>query len=107
VTLAAGGEAGALTRAHRLQRVGALSYGLYVYHLPLRDVAGILGVSVERWTVAWGSYLLAQLAFLALVGGASYLAALASWRWLERPLLERGRRHVIVATPSAEPLPLA
>jgi len=77
-----------LARARGLQRVGVVSYGLYILHAPIIDLANAHGWSASRLAVSWRSAALAQVAWYLVIGGGSYLLALASWRWLERPLLE-------------------
>lgn len=61
-----------------LAALGAISYGLYLWHLPLLLVmrqAGLLpGALVPR---------------LLVVLAVTVIAAAASWRWIERPCIER------------------
>jgi peptidoglycan/LPS O-acetylase OafA/YrhL len=61
-----------------LVRVGVISYGLYMYHFVLL----ILGGDVMRAWKGHGS-MLVDVGMLAL----SYLLAVLSWVWLEKPIL--------------------
>lgn len=77
-----------LARATSLQRLGIVSYGVYVLHVPLKSFATMAGWTVLSWSAQLGSYTLAQWLYYFAVGGASVLLASASWRWIERPILE-------------------
>ena len=61
-----------------LTRAGRISYGLYLYHSAIAEIA-------RPWFSS------SVMAFLILVP-VSWCAAEFSWRYLERPLLERRRR---------------
>jgi peptidoglycan/LPS O-acetylase OafA/YrhL len=70
-----------------LAALGTISYGLYLWHLPLLLVIRQAGLLPG----ALGPRLLVVLAF-------SVAAAAISWRWIERPSIERrwvrrGERH--------------
>jgi peptidoglycan/LPS O-acetylase OafA/YrhL len=74
-----------LLRLRPLRYLGAISYGLYLYHLPLMliavDIASRLGYSGDIFAVR----LLAVLASIPIAG--------LSWRYIERPLLNLKRRY--------------
>ena len=74
-----------LLRLRPLRYLGEISYGLYLYHLPIMliavDVATGLGFSGDIYAVR----LLAVLASIPVAG--------LSWRYYERPLLELKRRY--------------
>jgi peptidoglycan/LPS O-acetylase OafA/YrhL len=70
--------------ARPLRRLGDLSYGFYLWHLPLLYFLARLGFS--------GGF--AATFALALV--PSLLLAAASWHLVERPLLERRRRGPLI-----------
>lgn len=73
--------------------LGRISYGTYLYHLPLYAVliklGDVVGVPVERGPVVFA------------VGGALTIAiAAVSWNMIERPLLERLPHRPKVLAPS-------
>lgn len=61
--------------------LGVVSYGMYLWHLPLlltlREAGLLPGALLPR---------------LLVVASVTALVAAASWRWVERPWIERGRR---------------
>ncbi len=69
-----------------LRRIGALSYGIYLFHLfivlrlcvPIRDLVG--------------AHLFGFLVAFLVIGAASYAAAAVSFRWVEAPALTLKRR---------------
>lgn len=61
-----------------LAAVGVVSYGLYLWHLPLLLIVRQLGLLPHD-----------LLPRLLVVAAAGLIAAAASWRWVERPCLER------------------
>lgn len=76
-----------LLRAAVLQRVGAISYGIYVFHYALAVnedalVSRVLGPQRTTWSAS-----------LVLVGATAYAAASLSYRYLETPWL-RLKRYV-------------
>ncbi|HJL22737.1 MAG TPA: hypothetical protein RMH80_10940, partial [Polyangiaceae bacterium LLY-WYZ-15_(1-7)] len=73
----------ALLRAAPLRAVGRISYGLYIYHVPIFHVGGV-----------WGSdpFALPTPARVAIVIGVTFLVSSISYRFIERPLLAVGRR---------------
>jgi peptidoglycan/LPS O-acetylase OafA/YrhL len=81
----AGGTATALLRLRPLQRLGQISYGLYLYHFPILGlflaVARDLGVRGKAYEVK----------FLSIV--VAITVAAISWRYFERPLLALKRKH--------------
>lgn len=77
------GPAGRLLLHPALQRVGALSYGVYLFHNLAPLVAGkpfwfLWGPSFTGWF--W------DFVRIALYAAFTWLLALASWRWMEEPL---------------------
>ena len=72
-----------LLRAAPLRAVGRISYGLYIYHVPIFHVGGV-----------WGSdpFALPTPARVAIVIGLTFLVSSISYRFIERPLLAVGRR---------------
>ncbi|MBV0911380.1 acyltransferase family protein [Anianabacter salinae] len=74
----AGAPVAALLSLRLAVGIGLLSYGVYLWHMPLYAFARIVSVGTPPDTV---------FAALAL---ASFVLAYASWRWLEQPI--RGRR---------------
>lgn len=70
--------------AHRpLVEVGRVSYGIYVYHVPLLVAA--------KWTLSWSGVAplssAAQLGVFAVYLACVILLSVASYRWLESPFL--------------------
>ncbi len=74
-----------LLRAAPLRAVGRISYGLYIYHVPIFYVGGV-----------WGSvpfpYAIPTPARVAIVIGLTFLVSSISYRFIERPLLALGSR---------------
>jgi len=68
---------GRILGARWLQRVGRISYGIYLVHVPIH-------YSLTSWHPRT---LRQQLWYWILAGGASYLVAAVSWRFLEAPIL--------------------
>jgi peptidoglycan/LPS O-acetylase OafA/YrhL len=87
--LALDGRAAALTRvlsSRVLRFFGRYSYGLYVVHVPVIGLARLAGVSPDAFAgTPWE--LPALLGYVALMGGASILVALASWTLYEKRFL--------------------
>ena len=80
-----------------LRAMGAISYGVYLWHWPVYVV-----LSEERLRVGGISLLAVRLA-------ATLAIAMISYRWLERPIRERGLRwgHPLVIVPSAVAIAVA
>ncbi len=69
-----------LLSAAPLRHLGKISYGLYVWHFPVYELAQLRGVKLPvRYLVP-----------MELAG--SYLLAVASYRWIEQPFLRRKAR---------------
>lgn len=88
-----------LLRARPVARVGAVSYGIYLYHLIGLHIAGIVAAKTG---LAAGSGLL--ITYLLL----SWLIAEASFRWIETPFLRlrhRPREVVGPLDPHRHPVP--
>jgi peptidoglycan/LPS O-acetylase OafA/YrhL len=75
----------ALLRLRPLRSLGLMSYGLYLYHLPILRL--FLGTARAHGFLGKG-YEIKALSIVAAVA----VAAL-SWRYLERPILALKRRH--------------
>lgn len=76
-----------------LSFVGRISYGLYLWHVPVRWGLTALGID-QVWTLA-----------TPLGVALSFLAAAVSWRYLEQPILSRGRRQRPLNLPYGERVP--
>jgi peptidoglycan/LPS O-acetylase OafA/YrhL len=61
---------------HPIRYCGRISYGLYLYHWPIL----VLVESVTSWSWGYGSK------YFVTVGG-TFIVAAASYRWIERPIL--------------------
>lgn len=86
-----------LLSSRPLRHVGRISYGLYLYHLPILFLAGIPPYRTETTGVAWWQ--------LSTVLALTFLVAELSYRYLERPLLDLKRRFVAApksGTPTGE-----
>jgi len=91
VTLAGGAAVASFVALHDraglalpiLLRLGAISYALYLFHVPVARVA-------ER--VIAPASLPAALLYLTLMLGGSLMLAAAVYTWLERPMIARGKR---------------
>ena len=66
---------------------GRYSYGLYVVHVPLIALARLAGVSPDAFA-GTGWELAGLLGYVALMGAASVVVALASWNLYEKHFLE-------------------
>ncbi len=68
--------------------LGLVSYSIYLWHVPILELAPTIGVAPARTTVsaaAWGRLLLGALPVTLVV-------AALSWRLFERPFQQAGRR---------------
>jgi peptidoglycan/LPS O-acetylase OafA/YrhL len=92
-----GGLVARLLSLRPLRALGVVSYGVYLWHWP------IYVLLTEERTGASGA------ALLALRLGVTALVAIASYRWLEQPIRERGIRaaRAVVIVPSAALLAIA
>jgi peptidoglycan/LPS O-acetylase OafA/YrhL len=77
---ARGGVADRVLGSRPLAGLGTVSYGLYLWHVPAILFLARLGILPG-----------ADLFALAVVLPLSLAVATASWRWVERPVLERAR----------------
>jgi peptidoglycan/LPS O-acetylase OafA/YrhL len=73
--------------------LGTVSYGIYLWHWPILEVA-----------TEHGLFRLPDLLEIALVGALATIAGWASWRFVERPVLEiaRGRRGHRLSKPDSD-----
>ena len=75
-----------------LALLGTISYGIYLYHMPVM-------IRLAKWTGPPGGA--AELAFwLALVLAATVALAAISWRLVERPLIASRQRRTTSARPT-------
>jgi peptidoglycan/LPS O-acetylase OafA/YrhL len=65
---------------HRVEKWGDFSYGIYIYAFPLQQLLASAGV--QR---------LGFIAYLAASVALAVLAGVASWRWIEAPVLKWAR----------------
>jgi len=77
---------------------GKYSYGLYMFQLPVKGALGLMFFNDARMM---SSALLWQAVFYVLAGAATTLAALVSWRLLEKRMLALKDRAIF--TPAARP----
>ena len=96
------GEAGARFLSNRgLIYLGRISYGLYVYHWPALLIVKLWYYSLVR--AAWLPGLFSwsgQVAFLSMGALVTFVAASASYRWLEAPFLRlKGRFTYVESRP--------
>ena len=72
-------------RSRILLRLGTVSYGIYLYH------AIVLAFMYEHWIPLPEQGIGAYLVHFIVLAGIAILIALASWRFLEEPLIRRAR----------------
>src|SRR6185436_10167341 len=99
ITAAAAGRGPAVgwLRARPLVAIGVISYGVYLWHMPLLLVTRHLGLMPEP-------FVLRVMVVLALALGAGF----ASWRRVEHPSIRRFGPARTPATPArAHPVPAA
>lgn len=83
VNVGIGGPVGRLLEHPALQRIGQVSYGIYLFHNLAPLLAGKL-----FWFL-WGPAFQAEIwhwVRIFIFAGLTWLLALASWRWIELPL---------------------
>jgi peptidoglycan/LPS O-acetylase OafA/YrhL len=83
----------AFLRIRPLRRLGQISYGVYLYHLPMLLIAIDLAHGLGFWGKLYELRLLAILASVPIAG--------LSWRFIERPLLDLKRRYSYSPAPDA------
>ncbi len=82
-TVGFSGYGGRLLEHPVLQRIGQVSYGIYLFHNLAPMVTGkILPFLWHPVFETWGG----QLLRVAVFGGVTWALTLASWRWIEEPL---------------------
>ena len=94
IAAAAGGRgpSTAWLRHPVLTRLGLISYGVYLWHLPLLLVLRHAGLLPEPLAPR-----------MLVVLGVTLIAAAASWRFVERPSIEWAGRRRVVRRGSARP----
>lgn len=75
-----------------LQRIGRISYGMYLLHIPLRNTLVNRVFPNGDVPPLLGSQLLMQLAIVLFGIGVTYVVASISWAYFESPIL-RLKRH--------------
>jgi peptidoglycan/LPS O-acetylase OafA/YrhL len=70
-----------------MRALGKYSYGLYLFHLPIRAFVRDAIYTPSQFATLWGSPLPGQLLFYIISGGLAFIAAWLSWhlyesRWL-------------------------
>lgn len=88
-----GGTVGRVLASRPLMTLGAISYGIYVYHLP------ILNRLYAAWPTRWPKGVVLFAVALAL----TLAVAAVSWRYVESPLLRLKERFP--QEPEAQPIP--
>ncbi len=94
VNAAAAGPSGRLTRwleARPLTQAGRYSYALYLWHQPVIICLTLLGLKAGTIPAILGSDLPGVILLGLIAGVISIGLALASWRWLEEPILNPRR----------------
>jgi peptidoglycan/LPS O-acetylase OafA/YrhL len=85
-------EARGLLEAPAMTYLGRISYSLYLIHVPI-DCALHYGLLSSTPGIATP----AQIGVTALAGALSVGAAAASWRWMERPIIDSVRQRLVTA----------
>ncbi len=92
VTAAAGSTLARVFSSRTLRFAGRYSYGLYVFHHPILILTSRNFFTVSDLPRVWGSQLPALGVYVALAGGLSLAAALASWHFYESRILRLKER---------------
>ena len=71
-----------------LRALGKYSYSLYVFHQPVALVLVSIGISAAAAPVVWGSALPGEIAYAAIAGTVSLIAAMLSWHLFEKHFLK-------------------
>lgn len=90
------GRAIAWTRARPIVKLGVISYGFYLWQVPVILLVERVGLRDAGWPV------IAAVAF-----AVSVLLGAASWTWLERPLIARAHRRRLTEPEKNPPTPQA
>jgi len=80
-----GGGVGRLLEMPFLQRVGQVSYGIYLFH----NLAPMAAGKILPWlfTTEWSQTIPGSCLRIAVFAGITWLLTMASWRWIETPLM--------------------
>jgi peptidoglycan/LPS O-acetylase OafA/YrhL len=71
-----------------LRALGKYSYSLYVFHQPVALLLVSVGISAAAAPAVWGSALPGELAYAAIAGTISLIAAMLSWHLFEKHFLK-------------------
>ena len=71
-----------------LTKIGAYSYGMYLFHLPIECIARWLRIHPSIQEPIWGSAVPYTLTYILVNTIASYLCAYASWHLFEKHCLK-------------------
>ena len=101
-TVGFAGPAGRWLEHAALQRIGQISYGIYLFH----NLAPL--VSGKLFWFLWGDSFRSEIwdiVRIAIFAAVTWGLALASWRWIEQPL--QGVRAKLPLSGKSAPLPAA
>jgi peptidoglycan/LPS O-acetylase OafA/YrhL len=82
------GLLGGFFAAAPLRFIGQISYGIFIYHLILfsflEPYLAPFGIGPEKSPVLWS----------ILMFGLTFMVSVASWFWLERPVVRAAKRFI-------------
>ena len=87
-----------------LRTLGKYSYGLYLIHVPIRNVTRLLIERRGGLPSVWGSEIPAQVLVTVVGIAASFVLAYASWHLFEKQVLKLKSRFDSKAAPTPEPV---
>jgi peptidoglycan/LPS O-acetylase OafA/YrhL len=93
-----GGSRHPFIEAGALRRLGQISYGMYLLHIPLRNLMVNRVFPDSDVPELLGSEILTQLLIVLAGIGITYVVAAASWKFFESPIL-RFKRYFETARP--------
>lgn len=85
-----------LFRSESLRALGKYSYSLYVFHQPVALLLVSVGISAAAAPALWGSALPGELAYAAIAGTISLIAAMLSWHLFEKHFLKLKIRFAVM-----------